>query len=472
MKSIYNLCKRMFISLMIMTFYSQMLYGQLDKVHIEYERLSEKVLVVWGGKIYKDQVVAIATEKGIVLIDAGKAPTLTAEYRKIIEREFGRNDFIYIINTHYHFDHSSGNQVFPEAKIIAHEKSPALMKEWAENRQNFVDTRRTNQMIQWANQLAETDPETEQWYRLNDYLTTGKVMLEDYENNYNLTLPNITFSDRMTLDLGDVTLKLYYWGEGFHTGDDILIYYPEEKLLFSGDLFYKGNFGFAFLPKFDIERWIAILDELFTDPNNIEWIYDCHNGRMPSSYISLYHKYMKDVWNSLKDSKDRGEKLETVLDNYSYEKKFSYIIKSGLEEDVLKRAHANNLKFTWYCINDTQSAAELLSKIIYESGIDAALKKYSELKDQSEPDYFFDENEFNRLGYGLMAQDKILEAIEIFKINVAKFPESWNTYDSFGEALMKAGRNKEAIEAYEKSLQLNSENNNAVEQLKKLKEQK
>jgi len=130
------------------------------------------------------------------LIDAGKSPTLTQKYRQIIEREFGRNDFKYVINTHYHFDHTSGNQVFPEAQIIAQEKTPALMQQWATQIQKFVATRRANQMVRWKNLLEKEKPGTEQWFHLKDYLTTGRVMLDDYENNYQLTLPHITFNDK------------------------------------------------------------------------------------------------------------------------------------------------------------------------------------------------------------------------------------------------------------------------------------
>ncbi|MDZ7341124.1 MAG: tetratricopeptide repeat protein [candidate division KSB1 bacterium] len=65
--------------------------------------------------------------------------------------------------------------------------------------------------------------------------------------------------------------------------------------------------------------------------------------------------------------------------------------------------------------------------------------------------------------------EKITEAIDVFKLNVNLFPESSNVYDSLGEAYMKHGDTELAIENYEKSLQLNPENNGAVEILKKLR---
>ncbi|MEI6123258.1 MAG: MBL fold metallo-hydrolase [Bacteroidota bacterium] len=79
-------------------------------------RLNSKTLVIGLGA---DAITAIATQKGIVVIDAGISATLTSRYRKIIENEFQRNDFAYVVNTHGHHDHTFGNNAFAEAKIIA-----------------------------------------------------------------------------------------------------------------------------------------------------------------------------------------------------------------------------------------------------------------------------------------------------------------------------------------------------------------
>ena len=56
-----------------------------------------------------------------------------------------------------------------------------------------------------------------------------------------------------------------------------------------------------------------------------------------------------------------------------------------------------------------------------------------------------------------------------FELNVARFPESSNVYDSLGEAYMEAGRRQEAISNYRKSLALDPENTNAVAMLEKLR---
>jgi tetratricopeptide (TPR) repeat protein len=70
------------------------------------------------------------------------------------------------------------------------------------------------------------------------------------------------------------------------------------------------------------------------------------------------------------------------------------------------------------------------------------------------------ENEVNMIGYQYLFNKQTDEAINIFKKNTKLHPESWNVYDSLGEALNAKGEKKEAIENYEKALKMVKDNNN------------
>lgn len=83
---------------------------------------------------------------------------------------------------------------------------------------------------------------------------------------------------------------------------------------------------------------------------------------------------------------------------------------------------------------------------------------------------FVMESLFNATGYTFLNDNKVEQAVEIFKLNVKLYPKAWNTYDSLGEAYALAGDKKMAIENYEKSIRLNLKNDNGVKILKKLKE--
>ncbi|MEZ0606890.1 tetratricopeptide repeat protein [Fibrella sp. WM1] len=81
------------------------------------------------------------------------------------------------------------------------------------------------------------------------------------------------------------------------------------------------------------------------------------------------------------------------------------------------------------------------------------------------------EYELNVIGYDLLNEKRVSEAIEVLRVNVTLHPGSWNAYDSLGEAYALAGDKKLAILNYEKSLALNPKNENGKAALAKLKEQ-
>ena len=114
------------------------------------------------------------------------------------------------------------------------------------------------------------------------------------------------------------------------------------------------------------------------------------------------------------------------------------------------------------------SIVPALESTIKEKGIEAGIAQYRELKAKQAATYDFSEEELNRVGYGLMREGKLKEAVEIFKLNVEAYPQGFNTYDSLAEAYMNLNQRELAVTNYKKSLELNPKNTNAVEMLKRL----
>ncbi|MBX2895234.1 MAG: hypothetical protein KF763_07320 [Cyclobacteriaceae bacterium] len=82
------------------------------------------------------------------------------------------------------------------------------------------------------------------------------------------------------------------------------------------------------------------------------------------------------------------------------------------------------------------------------------------------------ESELNSCGYVLMARGNIKEAIAVFRTNVYLYPESSNCFDSLGEAYVKAGLNDNALFCYERAVELDPKNENAIAHVARLKEGK
>ncbi|MEZ4797970.1 MAG: S41 family peptidase [Flavobacteriaceae bacterium] len=102
--------------------------------------------------------------------------------------------------------------------------------------------------------------------------------------------------------------------------------------------------------------------------------------------------------------------------------------------------------------------------------IEKQIELYYKLKKENPEGYNFDnEDELTMYGYSFLWNNQVEEAIEIFKLIVAEFPESSNSYDSLGEGYMANGDMELALLNYQKSLELNPDNFNAEDQIERIK---
>ncbi|WPB77625.1 serine hydrolase [Archangium violaceum] len=101
-------------------------------------------------------------------------------------------------------------------------------------------------------------------------------------------------------------------------------------------------------------------------------------------------------------------------------------------------------------------------------GTDAALAWFKDHEKNAGPEAKSSSSVLNELGYSLLREKKVADAVKIFEANVELHPNDANTHDSLGEAYAEAGRKDEAISRYRKSLELDPKNANAAKMLEKL----
>lgn len=115
-----------------------------------------------------------------------------------------------------------------------------------------------------------------------------------------------------------------------------------------------------------------------------------------------------------------------------------------------------------------ESATYEIEQVILSAGMKQGQETYARLKNSNQQSKYFDENEFVNTGYRFLSTGKLTQAIEIFKMAVEQFPQSFNTWDCLGEAYLKSGNKELAIKNYKKSLELNPKNDNAKNMLEQL----
>lgn len=105
-----------------------------------------------------------------------------------------------------------------------------------------------------------------------------------------------------------------------------------------------------------------------------------------------------------------------------------------------------------------------------KNGVKSAIDYYYQQVQKDSTIMLFSENQINNLGYVYLRNGQIEDAIDLFKLNVEVFPQSWNVYDSLGEGFMQNGQYELAVEFYNKSIEINPENSNGIEMLKSIEQ--
>ncbi len=111
-----------------------------------------------------------------------------------------------------------------------------------------------------------------------------------------------------------------------------------------------------------------------------------------------------------------------------------------------------------------RKARDELAQVFLRDGAEAGRRLY--LARRSSPRGALNESSLNYIGYLLLSHERVPEAIAVFELAVESFPDSANTHDSLGEALLQAGQQIRAFDSYQRSLELDPGNSNSHEMLK------
>lgn len=182
----------------------------------------KNVFVMTHGGGIDSNTTFVITAEGVVVIDTRVTP---GEARKVVEEIRKHTDLPikFTINTHYHGDHTFGNQVFRESgAIIAHK--------------NVFNALNSQKGLE----------------HLNKFKTFNIPGIDEVK----ITPPNVLYENSMGLYLGGFYMELIYVGRG-HTDGDTVILFPDLRLLIAGDMIFNGKnpyMGDAY-----IDEWIQSL---------------------------------------------------------------------------------------------------------------------------------------------------------------------------------------------------------------------
>ncbi|MDH3222590.1 MAG: MBL fold metallo-hydrolase, partial [Gemmatimonadota bacterium] len=242
----------------------------------------------------------------------------------------------YVVNTHFHFDHAHGNQVYPQdVHVIGHEFTrDRLMDGGSVGRsyQSFVGTL-PEQIVRLEAELENT-AEGES----REEVASRLAFLQQYweeQQDVVPTGPNTTLSERLTLFRGDREIQLLFFGRG-HTGGDVVVFLPQERVLITGDLLvpslpYMGD-GY-------LAEWIETLENLKS--LDFEWVLPGHgNPFSGKERIDWLQAYMRDLDAQARALYEQGlgfEEAAQRIDMTSHAEHYPQITGPGVPTVVVQR---------------------------------------------------------------------------------------------------------------------------------------
>lgn len=125
---------------------------------------------------------------------------------------------------------------------------------------------------------------------------------------------------------------------------------------------------------------------------------------------------------------------------------------------ILPEDNSHQITYDYLKVSDTFKTPNMYLK---DKEYKQALAGYLEVQKQDSTRVFIEEKEFNKLGYELLGKNDYENAIAVFQINVALYPESDNVYDSLADAYSRNGDSLQAFNNYAKALELNTGNTRA-----------
>lgn len=243
--------------------------NDMADVEIEVKRLTDHVAALYGRG---GNIGVSAGEDGVFLIDDQYAP-LTDKIRAAVA-ELSDKPVRFVVNTHWHGDHTGGNENLGEAGavIVAHE--------------NVRERMSKDQFMKAFDRTVPASPKA--------------------------ALPVITFGDSVTFHLNGDTVRVHHVASG-HTDGDSIVYFEEADVLHMGDIFF--NSGYPFIDRGsggDVEGMIQAAERGLEIAGEETRIIPGHGELSDRAGLEKYHAMLTTITDRVRSLMAEGKSLEEI----------------------------------------------------------------------------------------------------------------------------------------------------------------
>jgi cyclase len=241
----------------------------------------------------------LVTDEGVLVVDTRQHPRdgqdLLDRIRRITDKPIK-----WVVNTHFHGDHTYGNSVFKTAGaiIVAHD-----------------DTARIMQQVN-AKEYARRQP----FFKSRNY----------DPREVQLILPDVTFDKAINLHLGGRDIRLAYFGPGQNPGDTF-VFFPYAKAVFTPGAFARRSMpNMAFTPS--VESWIELLNQVAA--MDLQTVMPPHGDIATTADVKDLAEFIRFEYALVKKTVDDGVPVETAITALDFSRYNTWLNLSRREHDI------------------------------------------------------------------------------------------------------------------------------------------
>lgn len=265
------------------------------------------------GSYFDEHMTILDTSAGLVVVDT-LATAAATERGLAMLRRFTTKPVKFVINTHFDADHYAGNQHFPDAVIIGHVNCRKYFgnqvfdkKENAANFKNLVESL----------PVIVPGDDSDSRKRRDTYFRWYSSLMEGF-SGFEFAPPTQFVEGSRTIHSGKTTIELRYLGPG-HSDADMVVLFPEEKMMITGDLVLGQNS----LPVIhrdrggSISNLISVLGQLKDLAGEYSFVVPGHGSYTGPSVITDQQTYLQELTRSVRRAQESGIDLEEAKENIS-----------------------------------------------------------------------------------------------------------------------------------------------------------
>ncbi len=266
----------------------------------------------------QSNAMLVLTDEDALVVDSHVTPAAARALLAAIA-EVTDKPVTHLVNTHYHFDHAHGNQVFPDdVAIVGHEFTREMLMSDVLHQGTYLNfSNWIPDQIADLKQNAEAMEDGEEKEDLMQQIAVQEahyVALGETEP----TPPNMTLKNRMTIhrtwEGQDRPIELLHLGRG-HTGGDVVVLLPSERIVFTGDLVLAGG---AYIGDAYVDEWLETLDRF--EELKFDLILPGHGEAFNDmAQVAALRDFLSDFWNQVVSARDQGLSAEEAISEIAWQ---------------------------------------------------------------------------------------------------------------------------------------------------------